>query len=296
MKRIVMLATAVALSGCGIEQATKDTLAEVRKSNGTQDSLLGTSGRLEGLTGQLVTGMNITNNGVHAQTLEHALSGLIAPHNTEVLTPPARMMPFASSFTKEATASEIIQTFHAYLTDAKRGIPTLRAGEVQNADTLRIRSRNVSLTAAGLIAAFTPKEKFEEILNTQIIKNDRYLDTAYAFALCRYEVTRDWFFDAIVVNTETLNLGALRTAVSYYKSMKSVAILPYADKLTFKVPQFRPQADPMTGAITYVTATFALDRAELLRKAEEAATRFNDELPEDVKNSAEYKVLISQLK
>src|SRR5258708_7459702 len=105
MKRFGMMALVAALSvmtGCGLSKVAEETRDQVKQSNDTQKDLLdqikkteAETERVRKLTQDLVAGMNRTNQGVHLQILTQALQGLLSKDNTDLLTPPLRMMPFA---------------------------------------------------------------------------------------------------------------------------------------------------------------------------------------------------------
>ncbi len=176
-----------------------------------------------------------TGNAVHLQVLTVALQEMVAPVNTESLTPPVRMFPAGETFSNEASAREATEVFHTFLVDVKLGGMTTKANPTPR--DVRLEGRKVSLAAAGVISAFLPHQKFAEILDNQVGRG-RYEDTAYVIALTRYTYLRDFFFASVVERSERVNMDSVRKAVEYFSEIKYIAKLPYVDRLRLYVPQF----------------------------------------------------------
>ena len=154
-----------------------------------------------------------TGNAVHLQVLTVALQEMVAPVNTESLTPPVRMFPAGETFSNEASAREATEVFHTFLVDVKLGGMTTKANPTPR--DVRLEGRKVSLAAAGVISAFLPHQKFAEILDNQVGRG-RYEDTAYVIALTRYTYLRDFFFASVVERSERVNMDSVRKAVEYF--------------------------------------------------------------------------------
>ncbi|NBX83929.1 hypothetical protein EBQ90_12740 [bacterium] len=180
--------------------------------------------------------LNKTGNAVHLQVLTVALQQMLAPVNTETLTPPVRMFPYGNTFSKEATAHEITETFHTFLVDVKQGGQTEKSNPT--AEDMRLKSRKISLAAGGVIASFVPHEKLETIIEEQIYRGGRYEDTAYVLLLTRYTYLRDFFFVSVVDKSERVNLDSVRKAAEYFTEIKYIAQLPFVDRIKLHVPQF----------------------------------------------------------
>jgi hypothetical protein len=266
-----------------LQNTADNTLAAVQKSNETAQKLLEVTNKLRDLNDRLANGMDKTNAAIHLQVLTVALQQLLAPENTAVLTPPARMLPYAQVFSQEATTQELIEVFYTFFTDTIQGGTTTKPNP--KADDLHIAGRQVSLTAASAIAAFASQDKMQTILHDQVDLGGRYQDTAYYFALCRYTFIRDYFFNTIVEDTATMNIGALAQSVQYFDQLKFVARLP-ADKLRFTVPSFVPNDDK------FDNLTVVLDPKEVGKLSRKAVRRFHDDLSSEVFNSAQAQQLL----
>lgn len=211
MKGILVTTVAlVLLSGCGITEMAEEARENLRK----------------------------TSNAVHLQVLTVALQQMLAPGNTESLTPPVRMFPYGDTFSKEATASEITEVYHTFLVDVKHGGQTTKSSPT--AEDLRLPGRKISLAAGGVISAFVPDEKIDEIIEEQIYRGGRYEDTAYVILLTRYTYLRDFFFSSVVDKSERVNMDSVRKAAEYFADMKYIAQLPFVDRIKLHVPQFLP--------------------------------------------------------
>lgn len=176
-----------------------------------------------------------TGNAVHLQVLTVSLQQMLAPVNTESLTPPVRMFPYADTFSKEATVEEATEAYHTFLVDVKLGGMTNKSNPTPK--DVRLEGRKVSLAAAGVISAFLPHDKFVKILEAQVGRG-RFEDTAYVIALTRYTYLRDFFFTSVVEKSERVNLDSVRKAVEYFSEIKYIAQLPYLDRVRLYVPQF----------------------------------------------------------
>lgn len=209
MKHLLSWTVAAALlSACGIREVAEDTRREVQKSNDLQNEIL--------------THIKKTSDAVHLQVMTVALQQMLAPENTANLDPPIRMMPYAETFAKEATAEELIKTCYVLLTDAQSG-----SGDR--------RTRLASLVAMSAVAALAPAEKSAEILHVQVDEGGRYRDTAYAYTLARYVFTRDFLLTPIVEKTKYLTEGALKEVVTSFNTLKAIRDLPYQSRLVLEI-------------------------------------------------------------
>ncbi len=254
-------------------------------------TLVDTTKEMKEQTTKLNKGMDKTNDAVHRQVLVISLQQLTAPENTESLHTPARMLPFANTFAEEATTEELIKEFHTLWTDVQFG------GETTNVpatpEDVRLKSRNVAYRAASAIAAMTTDEKFAEIVRTNIVMQSRFEETAYAFALCRYEFTSEYLFKPVVEKTKKLNLDALRKAVGYYRSMKTVAQSPYTAQMSFDIASFKEEVQD--GKKVVVDAKIEFNDGERSAKAKSAARRFKRELSKSTLALPETQSLLNEL-
>ena len=230
-------------------------------------------------TAELNKGMQVTNAAVHLQVLTVALQQLTAPVNTKQLAPPALMMPPAHVFTEEATPTEIIKTFHSFWNDVIHGHTTDVDETKATAEDFRVKDRNVSLTAAKALAAFTPQAKFDEIVKVHITENGEYRESALALAASRYTFTEEWLFDATIkknTRPELLTLKRLQSALVYFEAMKQIAKSPYVNELNFKLPKITldPSATPPT--VQDVTLEVTSNKFDLTARS---AVRFIETLP-----------------
>lgn len=257
MKKLWVAILAVPLlSGCGIKDMADEARDNLRK----------------------------TSNAVHLQVLTVALQQMLAPNNTESLTPPVRMFPYADGFTKEATPMEALEAYHTFLVDVKMGGQTTKSEPTPQ--DLRIPSRRISLAAAGVISAFTPHDKLESILDAQVNSAGRFEDTAYVYLMTRYTYIRDFFFVSVVDKSERVNIDSVRKAVEYFKELKYIAQLSYVDRVKLHVPEFVPvETKDAAGVVryTYEDLDLAVDPLEYKRLARKAIRRFEgDEKLKDI--------------
>jgi len=255
------------------------------------ETMVGITKDMRDQTTNLNKGMNKTNDAVHRQILVIALKELTSPENTESLHTPARMLPFANTFAEEATPEELIKEFHTLWTDVQYGGETTNSPAT--AEDVRLKGRNVAYRAASALAAMTTDEKFAEIVRTNIMLQSRFEETAYAFALCRYEFTSEYLFKPVVEKTKKLNLDALRKAVGYYRSMKQIASSTYTAQMSFDVALFKEEVQD--GKKVVVDAKIEFNDGERGAKAKSAARRFKRELPKNILALPETQKLLNEL-
>ena len=208
MNFFLALLSVMVLSSCGIKEMANEARENLRK----------------------------TGNAVHLQVLTTSLQQMLSPVNTESLTPPVRMFPFGDTFGKEATPMEILEVYHTFLMDVKLGGSTNKSHPTSR--DLRLAGRKISLAAAGVISSFTPQDKFESILNSQIELGGRYEDTVYIICLTRYTFLRDFFLSSIIEKSDRVNLDSVKKAAEYFSQLKYIANLSYIDRIVLHIPQF----------------------------------------------------------
>lgn len=227
------------LMGCGIAKDAEDTLKEVKKTN---------------------EGIEKTNKAIHLQTLSVALDNLLKDTNTKNPLVPVGMIPNAKVFADEATTEELIEEYHMLLTDAMKG-----ANETFEYIGTRAHDRLVRFFAASAIAAMTPKEKFEKLVEEQIKEEGQFYDTMRAFILTRYTFTKAYLYQPIFditlvkwskdgevpVNTpRTATIKLLKEAIETYENLKAIYDMPFAKNLVVTVPQaltfYKEEVDPET--------------------------------------------------
>ncbi|NBV49960.1 hypothetical protein EBR03_01525 [bacterium] len=243
--------------------------------------------------------LNKTGNAVHLQVLTVALQQMLAPVNTETLTPPVRMFPYGNTFSKEATAHEITETFHTFLVDVKQGGQTEKSNPT--AEDMRLKSRKISLAAGGVIASFVPHEKLETIIEEQIYRGGRYEDTAYVLLLTRYTYLRDFFFVSVVDKSERVNLDSVRKAAEYFTEIKYIAQLSFVDRIKLHVPQFIPvvnETNPEAAENAFMDLDITVSPTEYKLLARRALRRFEREpaLKDQLYNTEEGQRLLAIFK
>ncbi len=196
------------LSSCGIEDATKQTLAQVQQSNLTQSAIL---------------------LAAHRQTLNTAYTNMLSPDNTLFLNPPTQMMPFAQTFADEATADELVQVEYVLLNTVQ--LPA------QGTETAaQTQDRMVSFAAFTTLAGLTQKPKFDALLSQQVEQGGRYYDTVSSMAAARYSFILNVLFTPLVERSTTLTVGSLQEAVTRFNAMRALVYLPYASQMTLVNP------------------------------------------------------------
>jgi len=250
-----------------------DNTADVAKTTKQLEAL---TEKVRGLTADLVKGMSKTNDGVELQTLTLALQGLTAPANTQVLTPPASMLPYAKKFGEHASSEELLQVVYTFLSNAKYGI------EDKDANS---RARLVALRAASAVAAFASDAQVGEILKRQIDAGGEYVNAAYEFGAVRFDFIKGFLIDPLISSekTPTVNPAILKKASEYFQSLKTLAVLPYASKMIVTVPALI--AGDTAGE--FVDYTVAVNADDLQALANKAKRRFNDGLSATDKSRAD---------
>ncbi len=249
MKNLLLMALSlVLLSGCGIKEMADEARDNLRK----------------------------TGNAVHLQVLTVALQEMLAPVNTESLTPPARMFPYGDTFSKEATSDEITEVYHTFLADVKLGGSTGRPNPT--AKDMRLDGRKISLAVGGVISSFIPHDKLVQIMDAQIHRGGRYEDTAYVILLTRYTYLRDFFLASVVEKSERVNLDSVRKAAEYFTEIKFIAQLSYVDRIKLHIPQFVPvindlNPDPSTTTV-FEDLDISVNPTEYKLLARKAIRRF----------------------
>ena len=131
---------------CEIADVAKETKNAVEGSNQTSQEIKEQVTKTKELTEEVKKNLDKTADAIHLQTLTVALQGLLAPGNTENLTPPLRMMPYAEAFSREATPLELIKAAYVFLVDVVSSPPDAK------------KARIISLVALSALGAFCPEE------------------------------------------------------------------------------------------------------------------------------------------
>jgi hypothetical protein len=254
------------LSSCGIFSGIDETKKAVELTNQTSDGILEqiklTNLLMEALRKELGT----TGEAIHLQALSTALGGLLAPANTEHLTPPARMMPFALAYAEEATEDELIRTVHVLLTEAKYGPPEA------------IANRRIALTALSAISAFATRESAQNILSVQVDGRGLYQETAYVFAVGRFSFICDFLLSPMLDNSTVFNKAMLEDAFEHYQSLKFLADLPYRPFLVLDLPS--------------LSVSMSVESAEVARLGRKTRRKFSENLlPEELSDPNVVRIL-----
>lgn len=217
-------------------QGIDKTNTNVEKTNIAVDKTnVGMEKTIEGIN-KTNGGMEKTNEGIHKQTLTVALQQMLETQNTEFLNPPLSILPAAQVFSQEATALELLELSYVYYMDIQKGYN--KSAKYPTEQEMRIHTRSVRWAVIGALAAQTSDEKFEEMQRTQVVNPGRYQNAAKMFAVARYDMIKTAFYTPLLRDEDARNLGGLKKAVQYYRSMKKVADLPYfvaAEKPAYSV-------------------------------------------------------------
>lgn len=249
-------------SSCGVIDIAKDTKSAVDLTN---DQLKKTNE----LTSEMKKHLEDTGKAIHLQTITVAFQGLLAPENTESLNPPVRMMPYAETLSSEATEDELTKINHLLVVDARFSPPEAK------------KTRIVSLMASYALGAFTPQEKFDEIVKRQIDAHGRYEESTYYYIVGRYAFIRDFLLGPIVDNSKILNKEMLFEAMEYFRQLRQIAGFSYNAMLNFEIPSLE-----VSGSV---------DANEIGAIGKKMRRRFIEKLPLDDQKDPKVQDYLSEL-
>lgn len=195
------------LVGCGDLKATKQDSDHIRQSS---DQIQQDSAAMRQASERLLEQAKITNQGVHLQTLNNALTGLLGYGSR-----PPLLAPYAKVFDDEASAAEVLDISRVMLLDARLD--------------LKVQSYIVTATLAG----FLGHDKFAALLASQMDQGP-YQQTALDVAGLRY-----WFLKQRLgqqVQDDHFTVGSLGAAAQLLAELKFIATLPYVDQITILIP------------------------------------------------------------
>lgn len=225
------------LAACDLQEALDGT----KKVPGKMDE---TNANMK----KMLEEMQVTNKGVHDQSLLIPLENLIKEENQDTLVPvPFKLMPFGKKFAEAATPEELIELTYLWIKEVDEALPNKDIDEATGEEIpftkRQIHKINIQkiakLTALQVIAGFTPQEVVQEVIQRYIVGQNheggrRFEETAYSFLMLRTMFIRDVLLKESLLATSIDNVGKLEEAMKYIKKVDAIARLRFADKIQFK--------------------------------------------------------------
>jgi hypothetical protein len=207
--RLGMFLGCLAAVGCADLKATRRDSDHLRQSS---DQIEQNSELMKQTSAKLLEQSLITNKGVHLQTLNNALTGML----TYGFNPPL-LAPFAKTFGEEATTKEITDLLHVLFMDAFK--------------LLNVKS----YLAAASLSSLLPDDKFQTILTDQMEHKGAYQDVALKMIGARWAFIKIFRYEPLVKDKHFTN-GSLGLGVQFVHQLKVIALLPYLDQVEVYTP------------------------------------------------------------
>lgn len=214
------------LVGCGAQDAINATKKMPEKMDGTYAQIVKTNQE-----------MGKTTDAIHKQILLLSLQDMLRPENSKYLLPPTGMLAGGETFSKEATAEEIVKLAYVWLQEVIKAQPEDLAtlGEKGLADLLH--EKMVKLTALQVIAGLATQSTIESLVKDQILEGGRYEAAAYSVLMSRALFIKSFLLDeSLMSGSEKLdNLGKLEEAIERTSQLDYLARLQFANKIVLEI-------------------------------------------------------------
>lgn len=224
MKLVILIAMALSMAACEVNDAIKSANSIPEKLDRTNDS------------------MDKTQEAIRLQKLAIAKQNLEDAANASVLIPvPTGLIGYAKLFAETATEEELVGQIYLYIKEVNEGVQLPNWGkdgpiEFTDAEKQEFNYRNYArVTAAQAISAFIPKEMVEEIVDVEILKDGRYRKTAMNILMLRWQFLRSTMLGASLLNEPFNSTGAVKDAVEYLGYMNDILSYGFKNEIAVKI-------------------------------------------------------------
>lgn len=206
------------LSGCGVIKATE----------GMPDKM-----------DQMSAQMKKTNDVVDQQPVQISFEDLLKPELGQDLFPvPFDLMPFAQKFGQYAEPEDVVQVVYLWM---KKLNELSQDPTNPISDTAFQHHLAQVYSALAAVCGLLPDEKVQTIIDTEIVHEGRYIDSAKDLLLLRVRFIRDVLMNADLFSKPLDDVGKLEQAIKYGNSIDMVAGLPFATDLSLNISKLNIQ-------------------------------------------------------
>ncbi|OFZ29791.1 MAG: hypothetical protein A2622_11285 [Bdellovibrionales bacterium RIFCSPHIGHO2_01_FULL_40_29] len=230
MKKLVLIAAAVALTACGqiknIMDGTEHLPDQIAETN---------------------RGMAQTNESIRLQKLAVSLDHLMQEENQMFLSPiPGDMMGPGKLLAETLTAEEAVKLIYVKMVNINEN--TYRDQypedeELKNAEQMRRfeRSKLALFYSLQIVAGFLPDHVVQEIIHTEVMRGGRYFDTALQILSLRSSFYDKVMLKASLLKDKLKTVGMVTTAIEYNEKIDFIAKLKFAPWIGIKITGFMNQ-------------------------------------------------------
>jgi hypothetical protein len=183
-----------------------------------------------------------TAEDLRLQKLDTGLQRMTDPANTKYLTPaPFKMFAGAEIAGEAITADELIKLTFVLLTGIDKQTPDDSAkvvdpktGKLDFPDELKNstdQKKYAELAEVELLAAFTPEDKINEVIQTQILSHGPYEPWAYPLLMARINALDSYLIEESILNTHVVNVAQVELAVSRAEFIAHILRQPFVSKI-----------------------------------------------------------------
>jgi hypothetical protein len=215
------------LAGCGAQDAINATKKMPEKMDGTYAQIVKTNQE-----------MGKTTDAIHKQILLLSLQDMLRPENSKYLLPPTGMLAGGETFSKEATAEEMVKLAYVWLQEVIKAQPEDLATLGENGLADLLHEKMVKLTALQVIAGLAPQTTIESLVKEQILEGGgRYEAAAYSVLMSRALFIKSFLLDeSLMSGSEKLdNLGKFEEAIERTSQLDYLVRLQFASKIALEI-------------------------------------------------------------
>ncbi|MBK8205104.1 MAG: hypothetical protein IPK68_23365 [Bdellovibrionales bacterium] len=214
------------LAGCGAQDAINATKKMPEKMDGTYAQIVKTNQE-----------MGKTTDAIHKQILLLSLQDMLRPENSKYLLPPTGMLAGGETFSKEATAEEMVKLAYVWLQEVIKAQPADLATLGEKGLAYLLHEKMVKLTALQVIAGLAPQSTIESLVKEQILEGGRYEAAAYSVLMSRALFIKSFLLDeSLMSGSEKLdNLGKLEEAIERTSQLDYLTRLQFASKICLEI-------------------------------------------------------------
>lgn len=192
----------------------------------------------------------------------------------EILPIPFDLMGFAKEFGKFANEEDLVELFYLY--NKKLNEVVIDSTNPTPEEIKRFNhKKSHELAALQAVAGLMPQEKVQGIIDSRILRDDRYRDAGLAMLMMRVQFIRDVLLELSLFSEPIDVVGEFEKAIEYGNQIDFIARLPFTKFIAMSVTGFieveRPdvieQLDPAVALATWkkikTKATRGLSKIEV---------------------------------
>ena len=246
---LAVLSSALVIGACGVDEAVDATRSMPDRIDDTNAQIKATNDRITDMSASL-------DDSLEKLRLLQLVEGkreVLDPKNTVVLFPPSDgMLAGGKKFAEAATAKELMEVTYSWLTLGvqrqvviqRKQVLVEKAGQT-NADgsvsdpvqewvaepmneynariDAQMKLMQVRVTAARIVAAFTPDNVVAQIIDEQLMKEGRYKETAQHFLAMRASFIKEFVLESSLFGTKMDSIGSYEEGIDWINRIEFLA-------------------------------------------------------------------------